>query len=455
MTHLVVLGDVLLDRDVGGSAERLSPDGPVPVVEATSRRSRPGGAGLAALLARRVAERVTLVAPLGADEAGRELQRLLEAGGVELVVCPSDEPTGTKSRVRADGHTVCRIDEGGATTRPSALPAAARAVVAAADGVLVADYGRGFTADRRVRSLVASTVQRRPVVWDPHHQGAVPVPGVRLATPNASEACRLSGVPPTPGGLARFAAAGAALLRAWAPAAVAVTLGEQGAMLVEGPGPPLLVPVTGVPGADTCGAGDCLAAAAAVALAGGAITSEAVVAGVDAAGAYVGAGGASGLQDPPATIRPDGVDALVGLVRRRGGTVVAAGGCFDLLHAGHVRLLESARSLGDLLVVCLNADGSVRRLKGPGRPVVPAVDRAAVVRSLACVDAVVVFEEDSPVEVLRRLRPDVFVKGGDYAHRPLPEVEELASWGGQVVAVPYLPGRSTTRMIEEATSVIG
>jgi D-beta-D-heptose 7-phosphate kinase/D-beta-D-heptose 1-phosphate adenosyltransferase len=455
MTLLVVVGDVLLDRDVRGSAERLSPDGPVPVVDATSRRSRPGGAGLAALLARRVADRVTLVAPFGADEAGRELQRLLEAGGVELVVCPSDEATGTKSRVRADGHTVCRIDEGGAMTRPSGLPAAAGAAVEDADGVLVADYGRGFTSDHRVRALIAANVRRRPVVWDPHHQGAAPVPGVRLATPNASEACRLSGVSSTPAGLARFAAAGTALLRTWAPAAVAVTLGERGAMLVEGPGPPLLVPVPGVPGADTCGAGDCLAAAAAAALADGAVTSEAVVAGVEAAGAYVAAGGASGLQDPPASIPTEGVDALVGAVRRRGGTVVAAGGCFDLLHVGHVRLLESARSLGDLLVVCLNGDGSVRRLKGPGRPVVPATDRAAVVQSLGCVDAVVIFEEDSPVEVLRRLRPDVFVKGGDYAHRALPEIHELASWGGQVVAVPYLPGRSTTRMIEEATSVVG
>jgi D-beta-D-heptose 7-phosphate kinase / D-beta-D-heptose 1-phosphate adenosyltransferase len=143
---------------------------------------------------------------------------------------------------------------------------------------------------------------------------------------------------------------------------------------------------------------------------------------------------------------------MVEVVRRRGGTVVATGGCFDLLHAGHVSLLQSARALGDCLVVCLNSDDSVRRLKGPGRPVVPAADRAAVLSSLGCVDAVAVFHEDDPRRVLDRLRPDVFVKGGDYAHTVLPESELLASWGGQVVVVPYLPGRSTSRIIEEVGS---
>src|SRR5690606_20933286 len=126
------------------------------------------------------------------------------------------------------------------------------------------------------------------------------------------------------------------------------------------------------------------------------------------------------------------------------------GGCFDILHAGHVSLLESARALGDCLVVCLNSDDSVRRLKGPERPVVPAADRAAVLASLACVDAVAVVDEDTPAAILDRLRPDVFVKGGDYAHVDMVESRLLESWGGQVVVVPYRPGRSTSRIIAEA-----
>jgi rfaE bifunctional protein nucleotidyltransferase chain/domain len=138
-------------------------------------------------------------------------------------------------------------------------------------------------------------------------------------------------------------------------------------------------------------------------------------------------------------------------VRAAGGTVVATGGCFDLLHAGHVRTLAAARRLGDCLIVCLNSDASVRRLKGPSRPLVAQDDRAAVLGALESVDAVVVFEEDTPAEVLRRLRPHVWVKGGDYEGVRLPEADVLAEWGGRALVLPYLDGHSTTRLIKEAS----
>jgi rfaE bifunctional protein nucleotidyltransferase chain/domain len=138
-------------------------------------------------------------------------------------------------------------------------------------------------------------------------------------------------------------------------------------------------------------------------------------------------------------------------VRACGGTVVATGGCFDLLHPGHIRTLEAARALGDCLVVCLNSDASVRRLKGEGRPLVDQDDRSAVLRALRCVDAVLVFDEDTPAEALERLRPDVWAKGGDYAGRELPESTVIERWGGQVVVVPFLDGRSSTRLIQEAS----
>ena len=129
--------------------------------------------------------------------------------------------------------------------------------------------------------------------------------------------------------------------------------------------------------------------------------------------------------------------------------MVATGGCFDLLHAGHVHVLRTARRLGDCLVVCLNSDDSVRRLKGRGRPLVPAADRAAVLRALACVDAVALFDEDTPEAVLDRLRPDVWAKGADYTVEELPEAALLARWGGRAVVLPYLQGRSTTHIVQE------
>jgi rfaE bifunctional protein nucleotidyltransferase chain/domain len=137
---------------------------------------------------------------------------------------------------------------------------------------------------------------------------------------------------------------------------------------------------------------------------------------------------------------------VVARTRARGGTVVATGGCFDLLHAGHARTLAAARALGDCLVVCLNADSSVRRLKGPDRPVVGQAERAELLRALTCVDAVALFEEDTPERLLRTLRPDVWVKGGDYSAEALPEAELVRGWGGRTVVVPYHPGRSTTRL---------
>jgi rfaE bifunctional protein nucleotidyltransferase chain/domain len=211
---------------------------------------------------------------------------------------------------------------------------------------------------------------------------------------------------------------------------------------------------------DPCGAGDCFAATAAGRLAGGALPSEAVRAAVEAASAFVAEGGAAGLHRRPATRRfarggaaaPGDLAAAVEVVarlRRSGGTVVATGGCFDLLHAGHVRMLEQARALGDALVVCLNSDASVRRLKGDDRPLVGQDDRAAVLAGLACVDAVAIFDEDDPRAILRRLRPHVWAKGGDYALGELPEAATLAEWGGRAVIVPYVTGRSTTRLIQE------
>jgi rfaE bifunctional protein nucleotidyltransferase chain/domain len=237
---------------------------------------------------------------------------------------------------------------------------------------------------------------------------------------------------------------------------VAVTLGARGALLSYGEGAPMVVPAVAVTGGDPCGAGDSFAAAAALALADGAVTGEAVAAAVASASAFVARGGASAWDTEeipaPNVVAEPGVDPVIARVRAAGGTVVATGGCFDLLHPGHVATLRAARDLGDCLVVCINSDDSVRRLKGPTRPLVTAPDRARVLEALEFVDAVVVFDEDTPAEVLDRLRPDVWAKGGDYAGADLPEAAVLRTWGGQAVVLPYLDGHSTTALVERSRS---
>ncbi len=236
---------------------------------------------------------------------------------------------------------------------------------------------------------------------------------------------------------------------------MAITLGPEGALVITGDGPPTALPAVRQPVSDPCGAGDRFAVSAALLLMEDAGVVPAVAGAVEAASAFVGAGGASAVdlgRQPLRLAAPSGLDRalkLIAGVRARGGRVVATGGCFDLLHAGHVRVLQRARALGDCLIVCMNSDASTRRLKGSGRPVVGQDDRTAVLAGLAAVDAVVTFDEDTPETVLARLRPDIFVKGGDYADAELPERRLLAEWGGEVVLVPFLAGRSTSRLLEE------
>jgi D-beta-D-heptose 7-phosphate kinase/D-beta-D-heptose 1-phosphate adenosyltransferase len=245
-----------------------------------------------------------------------------------------------------------------------------------------------------------------------------------------------------------------ALVDAWQAQAVAVTLGAGGALLTYGGGAPVVVPAPAVTALDTCGAGDRFAVSAALALAAGSVTAEAVQTAVYDSADYVAAGGPVTLaptHDRSASLDPGTpVEERARAIAARGGVVVATGGCFDLLHAGHVSSLRAARRLGDWLVVCVNSDDSVRRLKGPGRPLVPQADRVRVLEALECVDAVVVFDEDTPVEVLRRLRPQIWAKGGDYAGREVPEAAALREWGGHAVVLPYLEGRSTTRLARTA-----
>jgi D-beta-D-heptose 7-phosphate kinase/D-beta-D-heptose 1-phosphate adenosyltransferase len=457
---LVVVGDALLDCDLDGHVSRLSPDAPVPVLEDAAPAWRPGGAALAALLAAGEAP-VILVAPLGHDEASATVRALLEPH-VSVVSLPLAGSLAEKTRFRAGGRTLLRADRGGGSAGPPGAETAE--ALAAAGAVLVSDYGRGVTSGERIRDLLSRQAGRVPLVWDPHPRGASPVPRARLVTPNYAEAVGAAGQPAASGHqLLRSAAAAAGQLsRSWEANAVAVTLGEHGAVLVQGDAAPLVVPAQRLAVTDPCGAGDRFAAAAAAALRLGALTSEAVTIATAAASDFLAAGGARLCSSPSRTgavplLRPGTVSAAgrhqaedpVELARRiqaAGGTVVATGGCFDLLHAGHVSLLQAARSLGDCLIVCLNSDDSVRRLKGAERPLNHQADRVDILAALACVDAVTVFDEDTPCAVLERVRPDIWVKGGDYDGRDLPEAALVKTWGGAAVTVPYLSGRSTTRL---------
>lgn len=477
--RIVVVGDVLLDRDVTGSSERLSPDAPVPVVDVRDIHASPGGAGLAALLCAGRAggmpgqpPSVVLVAPLAEDDAAAELRSAL--AGIEIHALGHEGGTRTKTRIRSAGQTLVRVDDGGPGTPSGVDVGTLTAVLASADVILVSDYGGGITRDTAVRGVLTEIAARVPTVWDPHPRGGAPVPGCTVVTPNVAEAraaLRSAGparsVPPgDPSGVPDENLA-EALRVGWDVQAVAVTAGSCGAYLATA-GTAELLPTVPVDSSDPCGAGDRFAAAVAVQLAAGGSVHRSVEAAVTAAAHWVEAGGAAAFRDgrigpqgsterrsaerPLAEDPQEAAIHAVAATRARGGTVVATGGCFDVLHPGHLETLRRARALGDVLVVLLNSDDSVGRLKGASRPVVGERDRAALLLGLRDVDGVIVFEEDDPRVALDRLRPDIWVKGGDYTADQLPETPLVRGWGGRVEVVPFLPGRSTTGIVERITA---
>ncbi|MFJ6456994.1 PfkB family carbohydrate kinase [Paenarthrobacter sp. NPDC091669] len=468
--RITVVGDVLLDVDINGVATRLSPDAPVPVVDVADIRRRAGGAGLVATVLAQDGHSVSLVTAVSDDDGASHLRRALS--GVSVLAGAPLAPTPTKTRVRIGTHPMVRFDEGCAPAPAPASTGEMLAAITSAEAIVVADYGRGITANAGIRAALADAVHRVPVVWDPHPAGSEPVAGVAVVTPNLAEAmaaAKAAGLePPTDA-----EEAGRYLLEKWGSGAVLVTRGEDGALLMSaGAVQGIPAPKTNV--SDPCGAGDRLAGSLAVHLGFGLDLAQAATKAVGDASAFLAAGGAAALavvteaaasdEAPEVSpvvepgpfvelkglelvgagdLDPDGV-RLAHAVRSTGGTVVATGGCFDLLHAGHARTLAAARSMGDCLIVCLNSDESVRRLKGAHRPIVSVQDRAELLLALECVDAVVVFDEDTPEACLAEIKPDIWVKGGDYIPEELPEARLVAGWGGRCVTVPFHPARSTS-----------
>lgn len=454
--RIVVVGDTLLDRDLDGPSTRLCPDAPVPVVDVERASTRAGGAGLVARLLAADGHDTTLVTALGDDGASHELRRCL--AGLTVVAGPSGAPTPVKTRVLRSGTPVVRVDEGCAPPPVPVVTPEMLEALADAEAIVVADYGRGLLAHPTVRSALAVAAARLPVVWDPHPRGSDPVPGVTVATPNLAEALGFAGITDASDKTTAAGRAAPALRQAWDVQNVVVTLGGDGAWVQPADDRAgVLVPTGRLAGIDTCGAGDRFASSLAALLAAGTgDLTRAVARAVEATAGFLGAGGVAALEQPGP---PDGhhhpddpgrrsaVDVIRG-VREAGGTVVATGGCFDLIHAGHLRTLRAARAMGDALVVCLNSDDSVRRLKGPERPLMSEQDRVELLLGFDVVDAVVVFDEDTPLRILDMLRPDIWVKGGDYIAERLPEHELLAGWGGRCVTVPFHPGRSTTSLAD-------
>jgi rfaE bifunctional protein nucleotidyltransferase chain/domain/rfaE bifunctional protein kinase chain/domain len=469
--RVLVIGDVLLDAWLSGRPSRLCREGPVAVVDVDSTRYACGGAGNTAVNVAALGGRATLVSAVGADDAGHQLRGRLAAAGVadRLLVVPG-RGTPVKRRLLADDHVVARLDEGDTGPVPDS---AARRLVELADTALtgdcaalvVCDYGAGTLAGP-VRDWLSRVRHRLPLlVVDAHDLRRWAHLEPDLVTPNFAEAAGLldgAGPPTIPRQRTRWVTEHAGELAAAVRAGtVAVTLDSDGAVLVERGVATARTRTQPVPVAHTIGAGDSYVAAFTLALTAGAAPAEAGELAQRAAEIAVAAPGtavctlaelAAATADPPGLVGAAELADLVAAHRARGRRIVFTNGCFDVLHRGHVGYLAEAARMGDVLVVAVNSDASVRRLKGPGRPVNPVEDRVAVLAALASVDHVVVFDEDSPRDLIALVRPDLYVKGGDYPPELIPEASLVHRLGGEVRALEYLPDRSTSRIIERIRS---
>ncbi len=463
--RVVVVGDALIDGWMTGPAHRLGRDAPVPVVEVDSSSTAPGGAANAAANLAALGADVELVTVFGDDTDGRELRAALAAAGVGLdhAVVELGRSTPAKRRLVVAGQAVARYDT---SCEPSvrrsteaALADAVGAAVPDADAVLVADYGLGVCSER-VRASLAR-VRRGLLVVDAHDLAPWAELAPDAVTPSAAEAAALLGerAPAVDGNRLEWAAARHEALRAATGGAeVLLTLDVDGAVRL-GDGPPLHRPTAGAaPDARACGAGDTFVAAWTAARAAGAEPELALSLAQSAADVVVAQPGTAVCSADALTARLAAADrgrvlehrdllAALAEHRRAGHRIVFTNGCFDVLHRGHVAYLRQARELGDVLVVALNGDDSVSRLKGPERPVNPLEDRAGVVGAVDAVDLVTAFHTDTPVDLIAQVRPDVYAKGGDYTAQMLPETPVVERLGGEVRVLEYLSDHSTTAIV--------
>jgi D-beta-D-heptose 7-phosphate kinase/D-beta-D-heptose 1-phosphate adenosyltransferase len=458
--RIMVVGDVMLDRYWTGSTNRISPEAPVPVVRIAGTEDRAGGAANVAANAVAVGAAVTLVGLIGDDADGDRLQECCAAAGIEARLQRAAERTTVKLRVLAQHHQLLRLDfETIPVTERLVVTPEIAALVPQTGAVVLSDYAKGALLNP-ANWIELARHHGKPVIVDPKSRDFGRYAGADLITPNSAEFEAVVGHCDSE---AELAARGRALCRAHGLGAVLVTRGERGMSLVRADGEPLHLSAQARDVFDVTGAGDTVCAIVASALAAGSDLATATMLANAAAGLVVGKLGTAVVSNAElkAAVSPEHhpVPAIlderqlleeVAAARARGERIVMTNGCFDIVHAGHVRYLEQSAALGDRLLIAVNSDASVRRLKGPTRPVNSLRQRLEVLAGLRAVDWVVPFDEDTPQRLIAALGPDVLVKGGDYRIADIAGAEDVLRRGGRVLTLPYHDGLSTTRIIDAA-----
>lgn len=470
--RVLVVGDVMLDRFVYGGVERISPEAPIPVMQAEREIAMPGGAGNVARNIAALGAQVALFGIVGDDVAADELNDALtlEHGVEAHLVVDETRRTIEKTRFIGSRQQLLRVDrENRSLPAREAIDTLIEAAIEALQGcavVVLSDYAKGAVSDAVIVAIIkAAMTAGKPVLVDPKGSDYSRYRGATLVTPNRAEAAQASGEPCDSD--ASAVAAGRKLLEQAGIANVLITRGAAGMTLVQGKDAPLHLPAEAREVFDVSGAGDTVVATIAAALAVGRSLPQAARLANAAAGIVVAKIGTAVVH--PEELRaalhmpdPHGIEAKVmtrqqardrvELWRSRGERIGFTNGVFDLLHPGHLALLAEVRGQCDRLIVAINADASVKKLKGDSRPVQDEKHRALILAALSLVDMVVIFPEDTPVALLEALRPDLLVKGGDYTVDQVVGADVVRAYGGEVKVSRLVAGQSTTATIARLRS---
>ncbi len=469
--RVLVIGDLMLDRYLWGTVERISPEAPVPVIRLDHKSQAPGGAANVAANLRGLNCAVGLFGVVGVDDEGRQLLDLLKSGAVETstILSVPARPTICKTRILGGRQQMLRLDVEEASEFNQDLQrqllARIEPQIPACAAIILSDYGKGVLADFLCQNIIRRAREVSvPVLVDPKGSCYQKYAGCNLISPNRLE---LSTATNTEYSQLQTLFQKGQLLRAdLSIDHLTVTLGELGIALLNRSGirrfPALAREVF-----DVSGAGDTVIATMAAAIAAGLPLDDAIELANLAAGVVIGKVGTVPISGAEllAVLRPDAATEQDGKIcsfeqllrqvahwRSAGQRVVFTNGCFDLFHIGHLALLEQAKREGDSLVVALNTDRSVRSLKGPSRPIISQDARAKLVAALPFVDAVVLFDEETPLNLIRAVRPEVLVKGGDYSEEQVVGAREMKEWGGRVSLIPVIEGFSTTTILKRAVA---
>jgi|UniRef100_A0A7C4EW77 D-beta-D-heptose 7-phosphate kinase/D-beta-D-heptose 1-phosphate adenosyltransferase len=465
---ILVAGDVMVDEYIIGDVERISPESPVPVLVARDRLRKLGGAGNVVRNLVTMGAKVALFAAVGLDNAGRWFKRHCEEMGIDTfwIKDDSSRPTTIKTRVVARNQQIVRIDEEQVNPINEELEKAVaddiRSVMPQVKAVVVSDYGKGFLTRNLLQVLLQEARDKKvPVLVDPKGMDYSRYKGATYITPNVREASMASGIDIC--SHESLVEAGRALINNVAAEGIVITRGKDGITLVTRKKYEDF-PVKPVEIVDVTGAGDTVISTLALATASGLSIENAITLANLAASLVVARFGAASvtltemlesLRDQSLNNKKQSIEDIESTLRRhrmQGHKIVFTNGCFDLFHAGHLKTLRKAADLGDVLVVGVNSDKSVSRIKGPGRPVVPQTERVEMIAALAFVDYVVLFDEETPYNLIRAIRPDVLVKGEDWRGKKVVGEEIVKARGGRVEFVKLVGGLSTTEIINKIKS---